>query len=163
MLQGLEKAPYEASQKGTTALYSNEYAAGAGRLTRLVLWRQLLLMKRESSFYVARVIQQLIVGLIVASLWGTLQVSLSDGRQVMSLAAQSTMAATMTSQPQIGLVFSHKRVFYKQRDNHLFPSGAYVASFVITQLPASTLEVLVYSLCVYWITGGWVGGVNRGC
>ena len=43
------------------------------------------------------------------------------------------------------------RVFYKHRDNNFFPPAAYVLSFVVTQLPQSTIECILYSTCVYWV------------
>ena len=45
----------------------------------------------------------------------------------------------MFSMPQLTLVFSTKRVMYKQRDAHFFPPFAYAASFVLTQMPISTV------------------------
>lgn len=45
----------------------------------------------------------------------------------------------MFSMPQLTLVFSTKRVFYKQRDARFFPPFAYAASFVLTQMPISTV------------------------
>lgn len=48
-------------------------------------------------------------------------------------------AMAMFSMPQLTLVFSTKRVFYKQRDARFFPPFAYAASFVLTQMPVSTV------------------------
>ena len=70
------------------------------------------------------------LGLIVASLFATITPSVQDGRQVMALASLSVQSMAMMSVPQIGLVFANKRVFYKQRDNNFFPSGAYVVAYV---------------------------------
>ncbi len=65
--------------------------------------------------------------------------------------------------PQIGLVFANKRVFYKQRDNHFFPAASYVGSLLLTQLPQSFIEVTVFSLLLYWVRAwGGAGGVAMG-
>lgn len=54
-------------------------------------------------------------------------------------------------------------MFYKQRSNNFFPPASYVVSFVLTQLPASTVECVLYSLTVYWITGLYRAAGNFFC
>jgi hypothetical protein len=49
-------------------------------------------------------------------------------------------------------VFANKRVFYKQRDNNFYPPASYVLSYLLTQLPQSTVEVTLFSLVVYWVS-----------
>ena len=53
--------------------------------------------------------------------------------------------------PQSGLVFANKRTFYKQRDNNFYPPASYVLSYLLTQLPQSTVEVTLFSVIVYWV------------
>jgi hypothetical protein len=53
---------------------------------------------------------------------------------------------------QISLVFANKRIFYKQRDNNFYPPASYVLSYLLTQLPQSTVEVTLFSLVVYWVS-----------
>lgn len=64
MLEELASRPFDPADGAPTALYTTEYAAGAGRLTRLVLARQWLLNQRDRSFYVARTLQAVILGLV---------------------------------------------------------------------------------------------------
>lgn len=56
-----------------------------------------------------------------------------------------------------------RSVFYKQRSNNFFPPASYVISFVLTQLPASTVECTLYSLLVYWIVGLFRSAGNFFC
>ncbi len=44
-------------------------------------------------------------------------------------------------------------MFYKHRNNGFFPPASYVLSFVLTQLPQSLIECVIYSQGVYWISG----------
>ena len=43
-------------------------------------------------------------------------------------------------------------MFYKHRDNNFFPAWSYVWGMVLVQLPQSTLEAVVYSVTVYFLT-----------
>ena len=49
-------------------------------------------------------------------------------------------------------MFANKRIFYKQRDNNFYPPASYVLSYLLTQLPQSTVEVTLFSLVVYWVS-----------
>ncbi len=51
------------------------------------------------------------------------------------------------------MVFSTKRVFYKQRDNNFFPSMSYDAGLLLTQIPQSTIEAVIFSAITYWMCG----------
>lgn len=53
--------------------------------------------------------------------------------------------------PESSLCPLPARVFYKHRDNNFFPPAAYVGSFVLTQIPQSVIECIIYSLGVYWV------------
>jgi len=66
----------------------------------------------------------------------------------------------MNSAPQLAFANMSKPTFYKQRDNHLFPSWAYAVTHAVTQLPQSTVETIVFSLVCYWVSG-WEHRVER--
>ena len=53
--------------------------------------------------------------------------------------------------PQLGMVFQTKRVFYKHRDANFFPSLSYAVGLLLTQLPQSTLESVLFSVVVYFL------------
>ncbi|KAL4442124.1 hypothetical protein ABPG77_011385 [Micractinium sp. CCAP 211/92] len=152
-LDRLANHPFNPADGKPHALHKTRYASSWLRLTGLVLQRQFRLNQRDRAFYVARAMQALILALIMASLWATISPSAQEGRQVMSLSSLSVQFMIIMSTPQIGLVFANKRVFYKQRDNHFFPAASYVGSLLLTQLPQSFIEVTVFSLLLYWISG----------
>ncbi|KAL4427934.1 hypothetical protein ABPG75_002023 [Micractinium tetrahymenae] len=149
----LANRPFNPEDGLPNALHKTRYASSGLRLTGLVLQRQFRLNQRDKAFYVARAVQALILALIMASLWATITPSAQEGRQVMSLSSLSVQFMIIMSTPQIGLVFANKRVFYKQRDNNFFPAASYVLSLLLTQLPQSFIEVSVFSLLLYWISG----------
>lgn len=153
MLCQLEQEPFDPDTGPPGALYHDHFANGLGYLTRLVVLRQVVLNLRMKSFYMARVIQTVIMGLIIGSLFATIDPTVADGRNAIAVLVLSTIFLSMMSSPQIAFVFMTKRCFYKQRDNKMFPSFAYVMAQLITQMPQSTIEAVVFSLLVYWISG----------
>ena len=146
------------------ALARTHYARSGGRLSLLALKRQMTLVVRDKSYYIARSVQAVIMGLIIASLFASVappattdpdyaNAIFKQGRKALSLLVFSTIYLSMSSMPSLGFVFITKRVFYKHRDNHFFPSWSYVVSLAISQVPASTAESILYALVVYFISG----------
>ncbi|KAI3428353.1 hypothetical protein D9Q98_006733 [Chlorella vulgaris] len=153
MLDQLDNHPFDPESAPPGSLAKTRYGNSYLRLTQLVFLRQVLLNKRDKAFYIARALQAGILTLIIGSLYTGLSVTGDGTRQVMSISSVSVMNMAMFSSPQIALVFANKRVFYKHRDNNFFPPAAYVGSFVLTQIPQSVIECIIYSLGVYWISG----------
>jgi len=52
----------------------------------------------------------------------------------------------------IGGVLFLRRVFYKQRDANYFGSMSYALGLLLTQVPQSTLEAVLFSVIVYFLS-----------
>ncbi|KAL4434347.1 hypothetical protein ABPG75_000788 [Micractinium tetrahymenae] len=153
ILHQLEHAPFEPTPQSRRAVQTAPYGNSAWVLVREVVRRQLRLNLRMKHFYIARVVQTLVMGLIISSLFATIQPTPEDGRSVVAVCVVSAIFLSMSSAPQLAFAFLSKSVFYKQRDNHLFPVWKFSLAQVITQMPQSTMEAIVFSLVVYWISG----------
>lgn len=153
ILHQLEHAPFETSPQSRRALQTAPYGNSAWVLVREVVRRQLRLNLRMKHFFIARVVQTLIMGLIISSLFATIQPTPEDGRNAVAVCVLSAIFLSMSSAPQLAFAFLSKSTFYKQRDNHLFPAWNYSVAQVIMQMPQSTMESVVFSLVVYWISG----------
>jgi hypothetical protein len=105
------------------------------------------------SRYAARIVQTAIMGLIISSMFARIQPVPSEGRNAVAISVLSAIFLSMNSAPQLAFAQLAKPVFLKQRDNQLFPSWAFALTQVITQLPQSTVESIVWSSIVYWIVG----------
>ncbi|GAB4819215.1 hypothetical protein N2152v2_006261 [Parachlorella kessleri] len=147
----LEKRPFNRAAGSPQALFTTHYANSIAYLTKLVFKRLGLINLRMRGFYLARVVQTTVMGLIIGSLFNGIEPTAVDGRNVLAVCAQSVVFLSMSSMPQMGLVFSTKRVFYKHRDNNFFPAWSYVCGMVLVQLPQSTMESIVYSVTVYFL------------
>lgn len=160
MASQLEDYPYSRAQGNPHALSTTEYASNGFVLGWYVLKRQVILLQRDWLYYMARSIQAVITGLVIASFASVevpnspnLENYFAEGRKVISLCVLSIMYLSLSSMPAIASVFSTKAVFYKQRDNRFFPSWSYSLVHLVAHIPASLAETLLFSASLYWIAG----------
>jgi ABC-type multidrug transport system ATPase subunit/ABC-type multidrug transport system permease subunit len=171
MMSNLKDHPFSKSQGNPHSLARTQYAKSGIRLSWYAFRRQMLLIKRDKAYYIARCIQAVIMGLICSSFFASvappaepenpadalsseyLESVYAQGRKVIALIVISIIYLSMSSLPVLGFVFNTKGVFYKHRDNKFFPPWAYAVAQLIAQLPSSTAESILFSLTVYWISG----------
>ena len=164
MKRQLETAPFDPATGNPAALARTHYARSGAHLAMLALRRQFILICRDKAYYIARVVQAVVIGLIISSLFASVAPPsvddenyssdvFSQGRKSISLCVLSVIYISMSSMPALGFVFNTKRVFYKQRDNHFFPSWAYVVGLLLAQVVPSTLESVLFAVVVYFISG----------
>ena len=171
MMLQLEHHPYDKANGNPHSLARSPYARRGSLLSWYAFKRQMLLIKRDKAYYIARCIQAILMGLIVASFFASvapplvpatpeeaqseeyLQSVYAQGRKVLALCVLSIIYLSMSSMPVIGFVFNTKNVFYKHRENKFFPPWAFALANLVAQLPSSTAESILFSLTVYWISG----------
>lgn len=161
MKQQLEEAPFDPKDANPSALARSHYARSGLLLALLALRRQMILIRRDRSYYIARVVQAIIMALIISSLFATVapgsltdeSAVFSQGRKAIAVLVISVIYLSFSSMPSLGFVFATKRVFYKHRDNHFFPPWSYVIALLLSQMPSSTLESILYSVILYFISG----------
>jgi ABC-type multidrug transport system ATPase subunit len=160
----LDSDPFKPENGNPAALSRSRFANSGVKLAILALRRQMILIVREKAYYIARLIQAVVMGLIISSLFATIGPPSStdpdyqsdvfnQGRKAISICVLSTIYMGLSSMPVMGFTFGTKRVFYKQRDNYFYPSWSYSVSLLFSQVLPSTAESLLYSLVVYWISG----------
>ena len=170
MLQ-LEEHPYDKAKGNPHSLARTPYARRGSLLSWYAFERQMLLIKRDKAYYIARCIQAIVMGLIVSSFFASvapppvpttpeeaqseeyLQAVYAQGRKVLSLCVLSIIYLSMSSMPVIGFVFNTKNVFYKHRENKFFPPWAFALANLVSQVPSSTAESILFSVTTYWISG----------
>jgi len=62
-----------------------------------VLQRQVLLNRRMKGYYIARVIQTIIIGIIIGTLFLDIQPTIEEGRNVLAICTLSVMFLAMMS------------------------------------------------------------------
>lgn len=171
MMQQLEEHPFDRATGNPHSLARQEYARSGILLSWFALKRQMILIRRDKAYYIARSVQAVVMGLIISSFFASVappepptmndpgsqeryrQDIFAQGRKVLSLCVLSIIYLSMSSMPVVGFVFNTKAVFYKHRDNKFFPSWAYAIAHLISQIPSSTAESILFSVTVYWISG----------
>lgn len=162
MMDQLENHPFDRARGNPNSLARTEYARSGLLLSWFAFKRQILLMKRDRAYYIARVVQSVLMGLIISSFFASVapppapanpEDVLAQGRKVLSLCVLSIIYLSMSSMPVLGFVFNTKGVFYKHRDNKFFPPWAFAVAHLISQIPSSTAESILFSVSVYFISG----------
>lgn len=130
----------------------SRYANGIVYLTGRLFRRQALLnIVRSRGFIITRGVQAGIMGLIVGSLFTHTDPGPDTWRTTVALCLITAVVVMMMSMPQMAIVSTTKRAFFKHRDDRLFPSWAYVTSFVLTQLVPSTMESILFCIPTYFL------------
>ncbi|KAK2076776.1 hypothetical protein QBZ16_005002 [Prototheca wickerhamii] len=146
-----DKGKHRAS--GASSSFSRRrYANGVVHLVRTLFRRQVLLnLVRSRGFIIVRSLQSAVMGLIVGSLYNNIEPGPDTWRTVVAFCLVTAVVVMMMPMPQMAIVFATKRVFFKHRDDRLFPSWAYVLSFLLTQLVPSTLETIMFCVPAYFL------------
>lgn len=153
----LDHAPVEPARTNPTALARTRYARKGISLAVVTLKRQIILLKRGRAFYIARAIQSIVMALIISSLFATVNPAdgsvLDQGRKALALCVLTIIYLSMSSFPSLTFVFATKDVFFKQRDANMYPPWTYVISLLLAQVPSATVESILFSVVLYFISG----------
>jgi ABC-type Mn2+/Zn2+ transport system ATPase subunit/ABC-type multidrug transport system permease subunit len=134
-------------------LYHKAYASKSYQLAIAVYNRQRGQMKRQRSFFVARMIQALVMGALRGSMFWQIPATSAGGRLVISCNTTTVVFLSMLSTPQVTIVFNQKAVFIKQRDDYFYPPWSFALALFLTQIFQSLVESAIYSIAVYFMAG----------
>ncbi|EFJ23262.1 ATP-binding cassette transporter [Selaginella moellendorffii] len=118
--------------------------------------RQMLLMKRDSFAYIFKCTQLFITALITMTvfLWTHIQSNSTDDAELYMGALFFVLATTMFSGiVELSMTIQCLPMFFKQRDQMLFPAWAYSIATIITWLPLSLLETAMWVFMTYYVIG----------
>ncbi|POM67096.1 ATP-binding cassette (ABC) Superfamily [Phytophthora palmivora] len=119
--------------------------------TKLLMKRQIQIMRRESSALIGRLVMNIVMGLLYATVF--YQFNDSDAQLAMGIIFESVLTLSLAQSAQIPTIMAEREVFYKQRGANFFQTGAYVLSSSICQMPQIILETVVFGSIVYWMCG----------
>lgn len=118
---------------------------------RLCLARMIKLVKRDPVFSKARIVQQLIMGTLVGSLFYNLDYD--DFRSRYSVFFVTLMNFAVGAVASLQLAFDIRGVYYRQRDASFYPTSAFMMSWNLSLMPVQILETVMYSTLVYCLSG----------
>ena len=132
--------------------YHNEpYAASLWYYIKLLLDREVTILKRDLSFLKSRIAQAVLVGGIVSTLFTNLKPS--EAQIMGGFLFFSCLQSGLGSMSLIPTIFAQKAVFYKQFHASFFPASAFVLAQSLVMLPLQIAEVFLFGLITYFSVG----------
>ncbi|POM58092.1 Pleiotropic drug resistance protein ABC Superfamily, partial [Phytophthora palmivora] len=128
------------------------------RSTCTVVKRQMRLFVRNKVFFVGRLLLDLLVGLMVGSVYYGMD--LADAQVTLGVIFSCALFLGLGQSATLAPFFDAREVFYKQRDSNFYRTSSYVLACCTSQIPLAIAESLVFSSLVYWM-GGFVATVEH--
>lgn len=129
-------------------VFVNEFNTSWWSHFSLCLERERLLMKRDSSKVVSRIVQTIVVACLNALLYVNLD--LNDYHSKISIIFGNVVNSATAAFGGLPAGFEERDVFYRHRDASFFRTSAYVSARLLAELPVLVAEVVVYVNIVYW-------------
>eukprot|EP01132_Coremiostelium_polycephalum_P000971 gene971-1236_t len=100
-----------------------------------------------------RLIKAIVMGLILGSLYWNLSNDQSDGNNRSGLIFFSLLYVVFGGFGTIGVYFSQRDVFQLQRNWKYYNTFSFFFSMIISEIPLTLVESVVFSTLVYWMCG----------
>ncbi|KAF3447188.1 hypothetical protein FNV43_RR12368 [Rhamnella rubrinervis] len=148
--------PFDKSQAHPSALTKEKYGVSKKELLKACFEREYLLMKRNSFFYIFKVVQLVVMCVITSTLFFRTEMhrgTQNDGTIYMGALFYLLTIVTFHGSAELAMSIMKLPVFYKQRDLLFYPSWAYALPTWILKIPISLVEVGVVVCLVYYVVG----------
>mmetsp|Transcript_5811 Transcript_5811/g.16301 ORF Transcript_5811/g.16301 Transcript_5811/m.16301 type:complete len:1475 (+) Transcript_5811:148-4572(+) len=126
----------------------NRYANPTFKSLKLVVQRELLLWWRDKYQLKAKIGQNVILGVVVGTIFWQANVGSLIGAIFQSIFVQVIGAMLL-----IVKQFPYRSIFYKQQDANFYPTWTYVAGRSVANIPNSLFDSFLYGIIVYWCAG----------
>ncbi|XP_062165228.1 pleiotropic drug resistance protein 1-like isoform X1 [Alnus glutinosa] len=148
--------PFDKAKAHPAALTMNKYGVGRKKLLKACLSRELLLMKRNSFFYMSNTIQLIIMALLTMTLFMRIEIhhnTAMDGQIYMGALFFSLSMIMFNGFLELALTILKLPVFYKQRNLLFYPSWSYSLPMWILKIPITFIEVSIWVPMTYYVIG----------
>ncbi|KAK1265449.1 Pleiotropic drug resistance protein 3 [Acorus gramineus] len=148
--------PFDKSKSHPAALTTSKYGASNKELLRALIWREYLLMKRNSFVYIFKLIQLTIMAIITMTVFFRTKMhrdSVTDGGIYAGAVFFAVIMIMFNGFAELAMTIQKLPVFYKQRDFLFFPTWIYSLPTWILKIPISFLEVAVWVFMTYYVIG----------
>ncbi|XBH95564.1 hypothetical protein VPH35_086106 [Triticum aestivum] len=155
MLKELQ-IPFDKSKTHPAALTTNKYGQSSWESFKTVLSREKLLMKRNSFIYIFKVAQLVILGLIAMTVFLRTKMpygQFSDSSKFFGALTFSLMTVLFNGFAELQFTIKMLPTFYKQRDFLFFPPWTIGVVNIITKVPVSLVESIVWVVLTYYVMG----------
>lgn len=155
--------PFDKSKGHKAALVFARYSVPKLELLKACLDKEVLLIKRNLFFYVFKTSQISIIAFIAATVFIRTRMhhgNEEDGVTYTGALLFSLFTNMFNSYVEISLLIARLPVFFKQRDLLLYPAWAFVVPLVLTKLPITIFETIVWMAITYYPIG-FAPGADR--
>mmetsp|Transcript_17034 Transcript_17034/g.39117 ORF Transcript_17034/g.39117 Transcript_17034/m.39117 type:complete len:1432 (-) Transcript_17034:3850-8145(-) len=131
-------------------LYTKRFRNSSMQSLKLLIAREFLLWWRDKPVIRARIIQDLLMGVIAGTVFWQ---GWDDVSSVLGILFQSMLFVALGAMTKVAPQFAVRGVLYKHQDANFFPTWTYVVGRSLATIPASAIDGLVYGTIVYWSVG----------
>lgn len=148
--------PFNKSKGHPAVLTTKKYGVSKKELLRACVWREFLLMKRNSFVYIFKISNLTLLAFITMTLFLRTEMhrdTVADGGIYMGALFFTVLVAMFNGISELNMAVMKLPVFYKQRDLFFYPSWAYSVPTWILKIPITFVEAAVWVLMTYYTVG----------
>ncbi|CAN1121676.1 Pleiotropic drug resistance protein 1 [Linum perenne] len=148
--------PFEKGKSHPSALATQKYGATKKELLKACIGREFLLMKRNSLVHIFKLVQLVLMGIILMTLFLRTEMtrdSVLDGVVYMGALFFIVIMVILNGMVEQSLNIAKLPVFYKQRNYGFYPPWAFSLPPSILQIPTAFLEAAVWVFITYFTIG----------
>ncbi|GAB2274463.1 ABC transporter G member 31 [Dionaea muscipula] len=148
--------PYDKTASHPDALSMAKFATSKWELFKTCLAREALLINRHRFLYIFRTCQVASVALVTSTAFIRTRIHPSNetyGDLYLCCLFFGLIHMLYNGYSELSLMIFRLPVFYKQRDNCLYPAWSWSFCSWLLRIPYSVLEAIVWSVVVYYIVG----------
>ncbi|XP_074327306.1 ABC transporter G family member 29-like [Apium graveolens] len=148
--------PYDKSRSHGAALVFKKYLASKIEMLKTTYDKEWLLVKRNSFFYVFKMVQIIIMAIITATVFLSKRMKTdneADGAVFIGSLSFAVLTNIFNGFAELALIIQRLPVFYKQRDLLFHPPWAFTLPIFLLTIPISVVESTIYTAITYYSIG----------
>ncbi|KAK8713618.1 hypothetical protein V6N13_148830 [Hibiscus sabdariffa] len=148
--------PFDKSKSHKAALVFSRYSITKLELLKACWDKEVLLIKRNSFFYIFKTTQIIIISFFASTVYVRTRKHHrnEDDAFVYNGALLFTLITNMfNGYPEITLMIARLPVFFKQRDLLLYPAWSFAIPLLVTKLPMTIFETIAWMAMTYYTIG----------
>ncbi|VVA97859.1 unnamed protein product [Arabis nemorensis] len=148
--------PYDRFKSHPASLVFNKHSVPKSHLFKICWDREVLLIKRNTFFYVFKTVQITIMALIASTVYLRTEMNTkneNDGAVYVGALTFAMIANMFNGFAELSMMIQRLPVFYKQRDLLFHPSWTFTLPTVLLSIPISIFESVVWVSITYYLIG----------
>ncbi|KAB2008036.1 hypothetical protein ES319_D10G071200v1 [Gossypium barbadense] len=155
--------PFDKSRGHKAALVFSRYSVTKLEILKACWDKEVLLMKRNSFFYIFKTTQIIIIAVFASTVFLRTRLHHRDEADALlynGALLYSLITNMFNGYPEISLMITRLPVFFKQRDHLLYPAWAFAIPLLVTKIPIAIFETIAWMTLTYYPIG-FAPGADR--